>query len=358
MIPVVLISVLFSVSFHSCQKDEIILNANSEADVNQSGQLKGATISTEEIDALILKIENYVKAGKLEHGIANSLIYKLENAKKSLKKGNEIPAMNQLQAVINELEDLIDAGTIDTAIGEELIYDVKLITGEIETLTLLQQWDFSGRPDNYYFKITYDGNVLWASELYSHYIISLELDNDLSVQSKISDPTGGGFQRGITWDGDNLWTVDRGQGKIYKHSNDNMLSVLEEFPLQFTHPSGLVWDGNNIWCIEWYADPEAYVEKIHRLSSDGTIIDTYEVEGFIDVITDLAWDGSSFWAVTWLVDKIYKCGIVNNEFVPIKEYQVHSAYRIGIEWVEDYLYVVNLHYWGLSQTGIDKYELQ
>jgi uncharacterized protein (TIGR02145 family) len=160
MIPIVLISVLFSVSFHSCQKDESILSANSEADVNQSGQLKSATISTDDIDALILKIENYVITGHLEPGIANSLISKLENAKKSLEKGNEIPAMNQLQAVINELEDLIGAGTIDAAIGEELIYDVKVITGECT---------YCGPPlidarDNRVYQTVLIGDQLWMAE--------------------------------------------------------------------------------------------------------------------------------------------------------------------------------------------------
>jgi hypothetical protein len=369
IIPVVLIAVIFSVSFHSCQKDESILNVDSEVDINQSGQLKSATISTDdiddmiqEIDALILKIENYVTTGDLEHGIANSLISKLENAKKSLENGNEIPAMNQLQAVINELEDLIDTGAIDAAIGEELIYDVKVITGEIEVLTLLQQWNYSDRPDNHYISITYDGNVLWATEFYSGFIISIELDNDLSVQSKIPNPTSGFKPWAITWDGNNLWTVDRLANRIYKHSNDNMLSVLEEYPLECEDPYTLGWDGNNLWCtslIFWEGPVYGFDEQMHRLNSDGTVLNTYEFEGFNDAITDIAWDGSSFWAVTWLGDKIYKCGIVDNKFVPNREYEVFHSYRIGIEWVDDFLYVVNLNYWqNNSPGGMDKYALQ
>ena len=160
IIPAALIAVLFSFSFHSCQKDEGILNTNSEAEVYQSGQLKSATITTDAIDALILKIEGYVTTSGLGHGIANALISKLENAKKSIEKGNEKAAMNQLQAAINQLEGLVGAGAIDTAIGEELIFDVKVITGECTTCGQ----PFIDPRDNRVYETVLIGDQCWMAE--------------------------------------------------------------------------------------------------------------------------------------------------------------------------------------------------
>ena len=120
----VVIAVALSVSFQSCQKDESILNAIPEADLIKSGQLRNATIYTESIDALILEIEGFVTTGDLKHGNANALISKLENAIKSLEKGNGNAAMNQLHAVANQVEGMVGAGKIDATIGAGLIYDI------------------------------------------------------------------------------------------------------------------------------------------------------------------------------------------------------------------------------------------
>ncbi len=120
----VVIAVALSVSFQSCQKDESILNAIPEDDLIKSGQLKNATIYTESIDALILEIEGFVTTGDLKHGNANALISKLENAIKSLEKGNGNAAMNQLHAVANQVEGMVGAGKIDATIGAGLIYDI------------------------------------------------------------------------------------------------------------------------------------------------------------------------------------------------------------------------------------------
>ncbi len=84
----------------------------------------------EEVGSLITKIENYVASGNLNAGIANSLISKLQNAQKSLEKGNLNAAISQLQTCLKQIEDLVKKGDIDQTVGEELIAGIRLMIEE------------------------------------------------------------------------------------------------------------------------------------------------------------------------------------------------------------------------------------
>ncbi|GET20339.1 uncharacterized protein (TIGR02145 family) [Prolixibacter denitrificans] len=159
IIPIVLIAVLFSVTFQSCQKDESILNAAP------GGQLKSASISTVSqsssistvlITNLISKINGYVTKGELQSGIANALVSKLKNVIKSVDKGNEKPAMNQLQAVINQVDGLVGSDTIDTTIGNGIIFDIRALAGENPTYT--------DPRDGKVYKTIKIGDQIWMAE--------------------------------------------------------------------------------------------------------------------------------------------------------------------------------------------------
>ena len=155
IIPIVLAAFLFSISFHSCQKEENILEKNQEYVIPQSNNLKSIIYPTE-IDILIIKIEDYVTNGDLKQGIANAMISKLTNAKKSIEKGNEKLAVNSIFAIVQQLESLIINGIIDSAIGEDIIFDVRLITGENPI--------FIDVRDNKEYKTIRIGEQIWLAE--------------------------------------------------------------------------------------------------------------------------------------------------------------------------------------------------
>ncbi len=140
----------------TCTKDEALLTPDGERSALKAAPVENAPISIDAIDALILKIENYVSIGDLEPGIANSLISKLENAKKSLEKGNEVAAMNQLQSVLNQLENLVGNGIIDPEVGEEIIFDTEVIAGENPT--------FIDERDGEEYKVVLIGDQVWMAE--------------------------------------------------------------------------------------------------------------------------------------------------------------------------------------------------
>ncbi|MGD9931739.1 MAG: FISUMP domain-containing protein [Mangrovibacterium sp.] len=154
--PFVLSVLLLAVSFQSCQKDEILPGYDPESELNQSGLLKSAFISAEDIDAVIQRIQSYLSAGDLESGLANAFIVKLENAKKSLEKGNEEASINQVQALFNQVEGLLNAGKIDASTGEGIIFDLKVLVGENPT--------FTDTRDKHEYKTIKIGDQVWMAE--------------------------------------------------------------------------------------------------------------------------------------------------------------------------------------------------
>ena len=141
----------------SCQKDEIMLDTKLQNEMTQSNQLKNSNISISSIDEIIQLIEKYVSEGILDEGISKSLISKLENAKKSLTKGNEKAASNQLKAVINAINELIEEGIITEEDGADIIEETD------EVIVTINE-SFSDIRDGNQYETVIIGEQCWMAE--------------------------------------------------------------------------------------------------------------------------------------------------------------------------------------------------
>jgi hypothetical protein len=92
--------------------DDDVTSAGT-ATVNVITQAEGAT------NAIAL-VEGLVKDGKLSGGSGNSLISKLDGAKKAIDNGNNNAATGKLGALLNELEALVQSGRLTEADGQAL----------------------------------------------------------------------------------------------------------------------------------------------------------------------------------------------------------------------------------------------
>jgi len=81
----------------------------------------------ERMDDLIAQVQQLYSDGVLNSGQANSLIVKLNAAKKSLNNGKTNTAINQLQAFINHVYDFIDEEVLTSEQGGKLISDAQII---------------------------------------------------------------------------------------------------------------------------------------------------------------------------------------------------------------------------------------
>jgi polyhydroxyalkanoate synthesis regulator phasin len=79
------------------------------------------TTPEEHIDWLIDEVEDLVTEGTLNEGQGNALASKLENALKSLAKGNTKAAINQLRAFITPVDAFVRSGKLTEEEGQDLI---------------------------------------------------------------------------------------------------------------------------------------------------------------------------------------------------------------------------------------------
>jgi pullulanase-type alpha-1,6-glucosidase len=85
----------------------------------------------EQILLLTGVIDDLAAAGILNNGRAQSLRAKLNNAGRSVERGNNTAAANQIRAFINEVRSLVTSGVLTRQTGDDLIRDANAILARI-----------------------------------------------------------------------------------------------------------------------------------------------------------------------------------------------------------------------------------
>jgi len=106
---------------------------------------------------LIGTIETMVDEGLLGVGNGNALISKINNAIKSLDKGNTNAVSGQLGAFINEVEAFVDNGKFTEEQGQTLITVA-------ENGIILSDGSFIDPRDGYEYPVVLIGEQLWVAE--------------------------------------------------------------------------------------------------------------------------------------------------------------------------------------------------
>ena len=187
--------------------------------------------------------------------------------------------------------------------------------------------------------LTWDGNYLWCSDIFSDSIYKLDpvdgtviktfifpydlveglawdgtnlwaSDNDLDIIFKF-DPEDGSvistlqlvdvWIHGITWDGQYLWMNDF-QNKVILKMNPETGEILHTINAPGLGGIGLTWDGIHLWADDFNTN------KLYCLDpTDGAII--YEVNAPTSNPRDLAWDGEYLWVMSAITYTIYQVDV-------------------------------------------------
>jgi hypothetical protein len=151
----------FELILASCQKEnplsenQMIFDTEAETEISTLQlDLNSVLDYLYKAEAIIGDISN---EGLLNQGNANSLIAKLENARKSIDKNNANALKGQLNALINEIEDFINDGLLTMEQAQPVMH-------EIENALMLLNGSFVDSRDGYEYPVVLIGNQIWMAE--------------------------------------------------------------------------------------------------------------------------------------------------------------------------------------------------
>jgi len=144
---------LFGLMMATCQKQDL----NSDTDFELKALSLESSITTDYLTELKGDIETMVNDGLLSRGNGNALIVKINNAIKSIAKGNMNASDGQLNAFIYATEEFISTGVIPAEEGQELI-------SSAENAIILSDGGVLDPGDGYVYPVILVGEQLWMAE--------------------------------------------------------------------------------------------------------------------------------------------------------------------------------------------------
>ncbi|HWR99333.1 MAG TPA: FISUMP domain-containing protein [Prolixibacteraceae bacterium] len=146
----ILLALVSLLGINSCQKIE-------DNPAQNLSMLKSATLSPNYLQDLITSINSMVESGELGKGEGQSLIAKVDNAIKSIEKGNTNAVNGQLDAFNSEVEYFVDNGTLTSEQGESL-------TDVADFVVDFPDGSFTDPRDGQKYSVVLIGNQVWMGE--------------------------------------------------------------------------------------------------------------------------------------------------------------------------------------------------
>ncbi len=142
--------------------------------------------------------------------------------------------------------------------------------------------------------LTFDGEQLWCLDRKSDMIYRIHPESGNITDSL---PTPGYSPEGLTWDGSRLWCIDAGEESIF--AIDPRTRIVEKtIYCPVSRPTGLTWDGDYLWVTG------SRGAGIHQIDpADGTTIK--EIPSPHANSSGLAFDGRYLWVSDRGRDMIY-----------------------------------------------------
>lgn len=179
--------------------------------------------------------------------------------------------------------------------------------------------------------LAWDGEALWVSSADDGAIIKLDPTTGETLATLsvgIESPWG------MAWDGKHLWVADQETRQVFKVDTTSE-EVTLSFPAPGLTPTGLTWIGESV-IIADYESHEIY----YLNSSNGVIIDGFDMPSPGYSPSGLAWDGEYLWiadmgaSYVFMVDPVD--GTVASYYYSSDYYPSDLAWADGYLWTLDY----------------------
>ncbi len=149
------------------------------------------------------------------------------------------------------------------------------------------QLQFSNPAIGDSYGMTFDGTNLWIIDRVGNPAYALELDLNGNIISQFNLPDQ--YMSGIAYDAGDFWvaTYHPNPGLIYKV--DNTGQVLHQFVPPDDQPWDICLHGNDLWIVDYFA------HNIHKVDQDGNLLETHEAED--QRPAGIVFDGTYIWYV-------------------------------------------------------------